>query len=114
MQDAKEGAQDSQYDSDPQQEKLAKTTKSILYDQKPKLLKYFFKIIRSRTDGNWMFDYFDICISGRAIGFHEIRLLICEFLHNNPILVSSWEQGTVDNYIEIMRKDRQRGLLILS
>ena len=41
LQDVKEGAQDSQYDSDPQQEKLAKTTKSILYDQKPKLLKDF-------------------------------------------------------------------------
>ena len=41
LQDAKEGAQHSQYDSDPQQEKLAKTTKSILYDQKPKLLKDF-------------------------------------------------------------------------
>ena len=41
LQDAKEGAQDSQYDSDPQQEKLAKTTKSILYDQKPKLLRDF-------------------------------------------------------------------------
>ena len=56
-----------------------------------------------------MFDSFDICISGRAIGFHEIKLLICEFLHNNPILVSSWEQGIVDDYIEIMRKDRQWG-----
>ena len=41
LQDAKEGAQDSQYDSDPQQEKLAKTTKSSLYAQKPKLLKVF-------------------------------------------------------------------------
>ena len=41
IKDAKEGAQDSQYDSDPQQEKLAKTTKPILYDQKPKLLKDF-------------------------------------------------------------------------
>ena len=71
-----------------------------------------FKVIRSRTDGNWMFDSFDICISGRAIGFYEIRLLICEFLHNNPILVSSWEQGTVDDYIEIMRKDRQWGLIL--
>ena len=41
LQDVQEGAQDSQYDSDPQEEKLAKTTKSILYDQKPKLLKDF-------------------------------------------------------------------------
>ena len=103
IQEALEGAQDGQYDSDFQEEKISKNTKSILYDQKTKLLQDF-KVIWSRTDGNWMFDSFDICISGRAIWFHEIRLLICEFLHNNPILVSSWEQGTVDDYIEIMRK----------
>ena len=41
LQDAKQGTQDSQYDSDPQQAKLANTTKSILYDQNPKLLKDF-------------------------------------------------------------------------
>ena len=41
LQDAKQGAQDSQYDSDHLEKKLAKTTKSILYDKKPKLLKDF-------------------------------------------------------------------------
>ena len=58
------------------------------------------------TNGNWMLDPFDVWISEEQLDSMKLDCSFANLLQKNQILVSIRKLGTIDDYIEIMRKDK--------